>query len=251
MKTEALYLFELPKPCRVDDCEREIVNKRERLCDPHYKRWWRHGDPEAGGPVRPRRIAAAKKVEVFEDGTRRCTNCDERLPATAFHKDANATGGLRSHCAECHKAKAREWYAANRERQAQREKDRRAADPERYRRWDMERYARDREKRIALATEHSHRRRLRLAQGDYDPTVTRSNLRHQYGDRCFYCEILLDFKRYPRSGKPGNLATIEHIVPISAGGGHTWDNVVLACLDCNFRKNAKSMDVWLGDQVSA
>jgi len=29
-------------------------------------------------------------------------------------------------------------------------------------------------------------------------------------------------------------ATIEHIVPLSEGGGHTWDNVACACAACNF-----------------
>lgn len=30
--------------------------------------------------------------------------------------------------------------------------------------------------------------------------------------------------------------TIEHIVPRSKGGQHTWDNVVACCGPCNFRK---------------
>lgn len=250
MESGVLYLFDLPKSCRINACEREIQNKREQLCDPHYKRLWRYGDPEAGGPMRPHAVAG-KKVDVFADGSRRCTNCEQRLPASSFHKDAQAPSGVRSHCAECHKAKARAWYAANRERQTEREKARRAADPERYRRWDMERYERDREKRIALAVQHSHIRRLRLTQGDYDRTVTRANLRRQYGDGCFYCCVAMDFARYTWGTKPGTLATIEHIEPISAGGGHTWSNVVLACLDCNLRKNAKSVDVWLSEQASA
>lgn len=250
MKSADLYLFELPTPCRIVGCGRELSNKRERLCDRHYKRLWKYGDPQAGGPMRPDR-GPAKAVVDFPDGTRICTLCDQRLPLDRFHKDSGNAAGRRSHCGECHKAKAREWYAANRERQAQREKDRRVADPERYRRWDMERYQRDREKRIALAIQHTHLRRLRLTQGEYDSTVTRRTLRLQYGEECFYCTVLMDFGRYSRTAKPDNLATIEHVVPISAGGGHTWDNVVLACLGCNLRKNAKPVDVWLREQASA
>jgi 5-methylcytosine-specific restriction endonuclease McrA len=243
MDSEALYLFEVAPACRIDDCGRRIKNKREQLCDPHYKRLWRYGDPLGGGPMRPNAVAG-QKVEVFPDGTRRCTLCAERLPVDSFHKDANATGGRRSHCAECHKAKAREWYAANRERQAGRVRASREADPERHRQWDMERYARDRAKRIELATEHTHKRRLRMLAGEYDRTVTRANLRKQYGDQCFYCECVMDFGRYKRGETPRHLASIEHVHPISKGGTHTWDNVVLACLDCNLRKNARTLDEW-------
>jgi 5-methylcytosine-specific restriction endonuclease McrA len=44
--------------------------------------------------------------------------------------------------------------------------------------------------------------------------------------RCFYC------------GNKRKL-TIDHIIPISKGGGHTRDNVVMACKSCNSSKNAK------------
>lgn len=36
--------------------------------------------------------------------------------------------------------------------------------------------------------------------------------------------------------------TIEHIVPRSKGGQHTWDNVVAACAPCNFEKADKFLD---------
>jgi 5-methylcytosine-specific restriction endonuclease McrA len=41
---------------------------------------------------------------------------------------------------------------------------------------------------------------------------------------CYYCR-----------GKFGNL-TIDHIVPIASGGGHTLDNIVFACHACNSKK---------------
>lgn len=33
--------------------------------------------------------------------------------------------------------------------------------------------------------------------------------------------------------------TVDHIVPISRGGTHTWDNVKLAHLSCNAKKGGK------------
>ncbi|OQW46102.1 MAG: hypothetical protein A4S09_16845 [Proteobacteria bacterium SG_bin7] len=36
--------------------------------------------------------------------------------------------------------------------------------------------------------------------------------------------------------------TIDHVVPISKGGRHEWDNVVAACGQCNNRKGNKMPD---------
>lgn len=37
--------------------------------------------------------------------------------------------------------------------------------------------------------------------------------------------------------------TIDHVIPRSKGGGHTWDNVVAACAPCNFKKSDKFLEV--------
>ncbi len=42
------------------------------------------------------------------------------------------------------------------------------------------------------------------------------------GHRCQYCG--------------GAAESIDHVIPRSRGGGHTWDNVVAACRPCNVRK---------------
>ena len=34
----------------------------------------------------------------------------------------------------------------------------------------------------------------------------------------------------------GRAENVDHVVPKSRGGGHTWDNVVAACRPCNARK---------------
>lgn len=34
----------------------------------------------------------------------------------------------------------------------------------------------------------------------------------------------------------GTAETLDHVVPRSRGGGHTWDNVVAACRRCNLHK---------------
>ncbi|MBI4559443.1 MAG: HNH endonuclease [Candidatus Hydrogenedentes bacterium] len=49
---------------------------------------------------------------------------------------------------------------------------------------------------------------------------------------CQYCG-----KRFPRTQ-----LTVDHIIPQSRGGGHTWDNLVLACLSCNVGKADRTPD---------
>ncbi len=42
-------------------------------------------------------------------------------------------------------------------------------------------------------------------------------------------------------GRQGSDLTIDHIIPRSRGGGHSWDNLVSACKSCNHRKGGKSL----------
>lgn len=55
---------------------------------------------------------------------------------------------------------------------------------------------------------------------------TRRNVYRRDGYRCAYCG------KRPRQDH----LTIDHVVPRSRGGPHTWDNCVTACLGCNARK---------------
>ena len=49
------------------------------------------------------------------------------------------------------------------------------------------------------------------------------------GARCYWCRaIFLD----------PNLATLDHLIPRSRGGGGHIGNLVLACADCNGRRGA-------------
>lgn len=37
-------------------------------------------------------------------------------------------------------------------------------------------------------------------------------------------------------------ATIDHVVPKSRGGDHTWENLVIACSKCNGKKGSRLLD---------
>lgn len=58
--------------------------------------------------------------------------------------------------------------------------------------------------------------------------LTRAALMHRDRNRCAYCG--------------GKAETIDHVVPRSRGGRHTWDNVVAACRPCNVRKRDRLLE---------
>ena len=90
-----------------------------------------------------------------------------------------------------------------------------------------------------------HKRRVSLREGDFDKTVTKEALFTLLGYECFYCgETMVTSSTTGQKYDP-LLATYEHIVPVSKGGGHTFDNVVLACWRCNCSKNAMSYEDFL------
>ena len=56
---------------------------------------------------------------------------------------------------------------------------------------------------------------------------------------CFYCGL----KTNLNYGKTNWLhATIDHVIPLSKGGGDTRENRVLACKGCNFAKSNMGAD---------
>lgn len=76
---------------------------------------------------------------------------------------------------------------------------------------------------------------IRLRAGDSErlwktPPVNRREVLRRDGHTCQYC------------GSKRQL-TLDHVVPRSQGGAHTWNNVVTACAPCNSRKGACTPDV--------
>ena len=67
-----------------------------------------------------------------------------------------------------------------------------------------------------------------FAKGDW-PKLLKE---HNY--RCFYC--------FCRGGD----LTRDHIIPLVAGGTHTWENIVPACRLCNSHKRTKPIEEFLG-----
>jgi 5-methylcytosine-specific restriction endonuclease McrA len=219
--------------CKIDDCEKKAIARL--MCNQHYKMWNKYGDPLAGAYRMP-----FKKALDNGDGTRTCTKCKKKLPISAFHKDKQATGGLRATCKKCRINHVKNWYQDNRERQSGKEKVRRHSNKEKYTEKEAKRYIKDREKRIALATEHSHLRRTRKKETKSERGISKLSLKRKLGTKCYYCGKEMDFKVGVGRKFNRDMATIEHLIPLAKGGEHTFENTVLACRHCNLSKSAKS-----------
>lgn len=64
--------------CSITDCERPVYVKMRGWCLPHYLRWYRHGDPEAGR--RPYRSAKPQ----FGSATCSVSECDRSMHTLGY-----------------------------------------------------------------------------------------------------------------------------------------------------------------------
>ena len=117
-------------------------------------------------------------------------------------------------------AKAK-WRASNRDRENQRARERRKANPE---------------KASALARSHYHNRKARGAGQQHRHTFKQIlALKQSQGGACANqaCNVDLSLGYH-----------VDHIMPVSKGGINDISNVQLLCPRCNLKKSNKSPQEW-------
>jgi len=83
----------------------------------------------------------------------------------------------------------------------------------------------------------SHRHRARMYGCAYDSSVTLKKLIKRDGLRCAICGEMCDINDRSWSKYSGPMyPSIDHIIPMSKGGGHIWSNVQIAHIICNSEK---------------
>lgn len=194
------WVREDDKLCAIEDCEDTI--RIGDYCYAHYARLRRHGDPLAG--KKPAELATD-----HDDGDRTCNTCKVKKPITDFYRGALYTRGRWPRCAECHV------------------------------KWFTERYQANKSYYDDLFRTARHQRRAQMYGSEWDPGITRAALREIHGDACMYCGVDMDFMERGRKQAPTR-ATVEHIIPLSRGGSHTWENMAIACSKCNCTKRDKT-----------
>ena len=117
------------------------------------------------------------------------------------------------------------WRAAHREEQRAYDAARRADYLEEYRARDAAYAAAHREQ--GLARGRNRRARKRAAPGTHTAADVAAQYERQHG-RCYWCKE-----------KVGEAYHVDHVVPLSKGGGNGPENLVIACPACNLKKNAR------------
>lgn len=85
----------------------------------------------------------------------------------------------------------------------------------------------------------NHRARARRYGCEYDPSVTLKRVVERFGLTCAICGELCDWNDRSWTKYCGPLyPSIDHIIPMVKKGGHTWDNVQVAHIQCNSEKGA-------------
>lgn len=97
---------------------------------------------------------------------------------------------------------------------------------------------RERERRKRVGKKDNHRKRAREYGCEYDPSITLKRLIKRDGLQCKICgnDCKLDDHSWSKYAGP-LYPSIDHIIPMAKGGGHTWNNVQVAHMICNSKKS--------------
>ncbi len=92
------------------------------------------------------------------------------------------------------------------------------------------------------AAPRSHRERARRFGVPYEPIKVR-DIYERDGWQCYLC--LRELERNPTRWWDDLAPTIDHVRPMSRGGGHLYENVRAACWECNTKKGEMSAGEYL------
>ena len=88
---------------------------------------------------------------------------------------------------------------------------------------------------------HYRRRQSNIGKtSEYDEGITLKKVRAKYHDVCQICGLMVDDTAIVNGHIKRLYPTIDHIIPLSKGGAHTWENVRLAHMSCNAGKRDKN-----------
>jgi 5-methylcytosine-specific restriction endonuclease McrA len=159
-----------------------------------------------------------KLAAIRDNPSYPCSNCGAPIA-----KQASAMGRIASRCALCTAREMAERVRQRRERDPARVR----ATEARWRKGNQDKVTRKNWFRRSL-----RRGLLGLEAEDVLPDVVYERDKKT----CQICLVLVDMSlRWPHPGSP----ELDHVVPVSRGGAHTYANVRLTHRICNLRKGAK------------
>lgn len=163
-----------------------------------------------------------------------CCACGETRPRFSFHKRGGRCYSCRSSTVSAmisRKKSWAKWYLNPKNRHTRQSKRKETDKAYRLRnRTQINERARIYQRRPDVRLYHNMRKRLSRHGASKKELVL---LMDSYLGRCVYCF------------KPLSEPTIDHITPITRGGGNESENLVPACRSCNASKSDKLLILWL------
>lgn len=192
--------------CKEEKPEKVFTEVKGKFAGRGYRNSWcnscRAAQRRGDKPVR--------RNSVIVDGAKLCMECFQFSALYCFSPDARGKGGVAAYCKPC---------KAKRDRCSPQRKERAVTYAAKYRQRHRERY-------LSQHRLHQFKRRHQIVVTS-DGTVTDKFLKELYAtENCFYCKKVI----------PVGERTLEHLVPLIAGGLHTATNLTMACKSCNCAK---------------
>lgn len=186
-------------------------------------------------------VFARSMISIRHGSKTICNNC-RRIAKEEKQRQIKENKRIRHEQAIINKQIALE---KSKEATRQRQEERRHDCPVCGRSTTRPKYCSDKCSRIAYRKEHSHEinvtheasRRIKIKQNLVDKDITLKKLYDRDKGRCWICGLQCDYNDKEYKGKTmiaGNMyPSIDHVVALSDGGQHSWDNVKLAHRICN------------------
>lgn len=148
-----------------------------------------------------------------------CTRCGQTKETEAFSKRKALKDGLRSQCKSCDLIHNKKYKEENKEAINIQRKEYKKLHPE-------------------LARKYKHERRARIYNNGYEAIDTEYFWKIQMA----YCQLC--FSKIDRNLHHVDMMswTLDHIIPLSKGGGHLYSNIQLAHRVCNQKKGNKIIE---------
>ena len=169
---------------------------------------------------------------------KQCSRCKQVKDIENFYRTQRSDDGWDNYCKECRRllrikhrdpeserAYANRWRSENSERRAEYAVEYRSRPETKERERVYSEEYRKRPEVLARGRVLAHNRRVEYRNSNL-PANTWQLLLESYGEKCLN----------PDCTTPNDPLQMEHIVPLSRGGSHSWDNLQVLCRTCNLRK---------------
>lgn len=128
--------------------------------------------------------------------------------------------------------KKKEKYQENKKQIAEKTKKYRTDNPDKVK----ESHKKWRENNKDKTKEKLHNYRARKA-GAFIETVKFSKVFESSKGICYICKCTVSTELLPNRILPKNYGVLDHVIPLNKGGLHCYENIKLACHECNSRKS--------------